>query len=188
MAFLPKTAADQKECQKRLETIIEEEGQKFLGWRTVPTNDSMIGETAKSSEPVVKQFFVGRSSKLQDDMAFERKLYVIRKRAEAGIRYSNWKGGYSFYICSLSVSHDRLQGHADFQPGAGVSFRISMIRRSNPRWRSCIPASAQIPSRVGTARIHTAISRIMGKSSTLRGSVELDVHASGVVRVGSLWR
>src|SRR3984885_13900592 len=103
MAFLPQAAADQKECQKRLETIIQEEGQKFLGWRTVPTNNSMIGETAKSSEPVVKQFFVGRNSKLQDDIAFERKLYVIRKLAEAQIRYSNWQGGYSFYICSLSA-------------------------------------------------------------------------------------
>jgi len=102
VAFLPKTAADQKECQKRLETIVQEEGQTFLGWRAVPTYDSMIGASAKASEPVMKQFFVGRSSKLQDDQAFERKLYVIRKRAEAAIRYSGWKGGYSFYICSLS--------------------------------------------------------------------------------------
>src|SRR5437762_2446456 len=38
MAFLPKNPADQKECCKRLEAIVQEEGQKFLGWRTVPTN------------------------------------------------------------------------------------------------------------------------------------------------------
>ncbi len=102
MAFLPKHAQDSKECEKRVETVVAEEGQKFLGWRTVPTNDRSIGETAKATEPVVRQFFIGRSSKLQDDQAFERKLYVIRKRIEAAIRYSGWKGGYSFYICSLS--------------------------------------------------------------------------------------
>ncbi len=102
MAFLPQDAADQKECKKRLETIIQEEGQKFLGWRAVPTRNATLGESAVASEPAVAQFFIGRSSKLQDDAAFERKLYVIRKRAEAAIRYSAWKGGYHFYICSLS--------------------------------------------------------------------------------------
>jgi glutamate synthase (ferredoxin) len=102
MAFLPKEAADQKECKKRLETIVVEEGQTFLGWRTVPTNNKPLGQSAVDSEPTVAQFFIGRSSKLQDDLAFERKLYVIRKRAEAAIRYSAWKGGYRFYICSLS--------------------------------------------------------------------------------------
>ncbi len=35
-------------------------------------------------------------------MAFERKLYVIRKRAERAIRYSGVKGGHWFYISSLS--------------------------------------------------------------------------------------
>ncbi len=103
MAFLPQEAADQKECQKRLEAVVQEEGQTFLGWRKVPTNNSGLGDSAKASEPVVWQFFIGRSSKLQDDAAFERKLYVIRKLAEARIRYSAWKGGYHFYICSLSL-------------------------------------------------------------------------------------
>src|SRR6185436_16207810 len=81
---------------------VKEEGQKFLGWRTVPSNDKTLGASAVAAEPLVRQFFIGRSSKLQDDMAFERKLYVIRKLAEARIRYSGWKGGYSFYISSLS--------------------------------------------------------------------------------------
>src|SRR4029077_14951168 len=67
MAFLPKNAADQKECQKRLEAIVKEECQYVIGWRRIPTNNSTIGETAKSAEPAVKQFFIGRSSKLQDD-------------------------------------------------------------------------------------------------------------------------
>jgi len=101
-AFLPKNADDRKECERRLEQIIKEEGQTFLGWRTVPTVNKGLGATAVSAEPMVRQFFVGRGAKQKDDLAFERKLYVIRKRAEAAIRYSGWKGGYSFYIPSLS--------------------------------------------------------------------------------------
>jgi glutamate synthase (NADPH/NADH) large chain len=98
MAFLPKDPADYNECQKRLETIVAEEGQTFLGWRAVPTHNASLGKSAIASEPAIAQFFIGRSSKLQDDAAFERKLYIIRKRAEAAIRYSAWKGGYRFYI------------------------------------------------------------------------------------------
>src|SRR4051812_25512819 len=48
MAFLPKEPADYKECQKRLETIVQEEGQKFLGWRAVPTNNAGLGDSAKA--------------------------------------------------------------------------------------------------------------------------------------------
>src|SRR5437016_13171768 len=32
MAFLPQHDKDRKECEKRLETVVQEEGQKFLGW------------------------------------------------------------------------------------------------------------------------------------------------------------
>ena len=75
------------ECEKLFAQIVVEEGQTVLGWRTVPTNNSSLGFTAKASEPFVRQVFIGRNAKLADDMSFERKLYVIRKRAENLIRY-----------------------------------------------------------------------------------------------------
>jgi glutamate synthase (ferredoxin) len=102
MIYLPPDAAERRNCEKIFEEIVVEEGQRFLGWRTVPINDSSLGDTAKASEPVVRQAFIGRNSKISDDMAFERKLYVIRKRAENAIRYSGVKGGKSFYVSSLS--------------------------------------------------------------------------------------
>ncbi len=61
--------------------IVAEEGQKVLGWRDVPTDNSSLGDTAKSSEPFMQQVFIERSRELADELAFERKLYVIRKRA-----------------------------------------------------------------------------------------------------------
>lgn len=72
--------------QEIFEKIVEEEGQKVLGWRDVPTDDSSLGETAKSSEPFMRQVFIQRAANIADDEAFERKLYVIRKRTHAAIR------------------------------------------------------------------------------------------------------
>jgi len=82
--------------------IVEEEGQHLLGWREVPTNNASLGATALEAEPTSWQAFVGRGSRIEDGDAFERKLYVIRKRFERamdrwGIRDAEW-----FYISSLS--------------------------------------------------------------------------------------
>jgi glutamate synthase (ferredoxin) len=103
MVFLPPDAVERRECEKAFEQIVAEEGQHLLGWRTIPTNNSPLGETAKASEPCMRQIFIGRNAKLADDMAFERKLYVIRKRATNSIRFSGKvSGGQFFYVASLS--------------------------------------------------------------------------------------
>lgn len=100
--FLPPDPSQRRSCEKRFEEIIAEEGQHLLGWRTVPTNNASLGHTALSCEPFVRQVFIGCDPKIQDELAFERKLYVIRKRAENAIRYSGMKGGEYFYLTSLS--------------------------------------------------------------------------------------
>jgi glutamate synthase (ferredoxin) len=103
MIFLPPDAADRHECERAFAQIVTEEGQHLLGWRTIPTNNSSLGETAKASEPFMRQVFIGRDPKLADEMAFERKLYVIRKRATNFIRFSGKvSGGQYFYFSSLS--------------------------------------------------------------------------------------
>jgi len=103
MVFLPQDASERSECEKVFADIVAEEGQHLLGWRTIPTSNSGLGATARSGEPFMRQVFVGRSAKLAEDMDFERKLYVIRKRAENAIRYSGKvAGGSFFYISSLS--------------------------------------------------------------------------------------
>src|SRR5207302_10259546 len=89
------------ECEKSFEEIVWEEGQEVLGWRTVATDNSSLGFTARESEPVIRQFFVGRGQSISDDLAFERKLCVIRKRiskaAKRGIHERRM-----FYVSSLS--------------------------------------------------------------------------------------
>jgi glutamate synthase (ferredoxin) len=103
MVYLPPNAAHRRACEERLAAIIAEEGQTLLGWRDIPTDNSTLGQTAKASEPAMRQLFVGRGSGLADDLAFERKLYVIRKRAQNEIRYAgDLPDGNYFYIASLS--------------------------------------------------------------------------------------
>jgi glutamate synthase (ferredoxin) len=102
MVYLPRDSTDRYKCEKLFEEIVDTEGQRFLGWRTVPTSNSLLGNWARQNEPIVRQVFIGRNPKIADDMAFERKLYVIRKLAEKGIRYAGITGGDRFYISSLS--------------------------------------------------------------------------------------
>ena len=102
MVYLPQDASERQQCESLFENIIKEEGQMLLGWRTVPTNNSSLGATARAGEPVVKQVFIGRNPKLTSELAFERKLYVIRKCGEHAIRYGDVAGGKQFYISSLS--------------------------------------------------------------------------------------
>ncbi|PZD95510.1 glutamate synthase large subunit [Paenibacillus sambharensis] len=102
MLFLPQDEAIRAEQERRLEEIIREEGQQFLGWRTVPTNDEKLGESARAVKPYVRQVFIGRGEGVEGELPFERKLYVIRKRAELAIRYAGLAGGDSFYFPSLS--------------------------------------------------------------------------------------
>jgi glutamate synthase (NADPH) large chain len=101
MMFLPTDADARGRCEHLVETIIREEGQRVLGWRSVPVDNSALGKTARESEPAIRQVFVGRSPNVADPAAFERKLYVIRKRAERAARDAGVPEG-SFYVASLS--------------------------------------------------------------------------------------
>ncbi len=103
MVYLPRNEIHRRAIRLHFEKIIEAEGQRVIGWRTVPTKNYELGESAKHSEPKMRLIFIERSPDLADEMAFERKLYIIRKRAENEIRYGGrLEGGEYFYIPSLS--------------------------------------------------------------------------------------
>ena len=102
MMFLPQDPTHRAICEHTLEAIIKDEGQILLGWRTLPTADAGLGASAKSVEPFMRQVFIGANPALKDQLAFERKLYVIRKLAEQQIRFGNIAGGKQFFFTSLS--------------------------------------------------------------------------------------
>jgi glutamate synthase (ferredoxin) len=100
--FLPRDRIKRRRLEERFEQLVQSEGQVTLGWRTVPVDNSSLGETARASEPMIRQIFVGRNPAMTDPMAFERKLYVIRKRAYSEIRTSTMDGAETWYVPSLS--------------------------------------------------------------------------------------
>jgi len=101
MTFLPVEKHPRLQCEGILERIVREEGLTVLGWRDLPTYASAIGRVARASQPYIQKIFVGRPAGLDED-AFERKLYVVRKRAENEVWQSDIEDAATFYIPSLS--------------------------------------------------------------------------------------
>ena len=102
LIYLPKDPRTRRKVELAFEKIVNSENQDFLGWRVVPTDNSSLGETARAAEPCIRMPIIGRGPDTTDTLAFERKLYVIRKRAFNEIRCSTIDGGQHWYVCSLS--------------------------------------------------------------------------------------
>jgi glutamate synthase (NADPH/NADH) large chain len=98
--FLPQSANGRAACESALARIVAEEGQGFLGWRDVPRDNAGLAQAARDREPVVRQVFI--ASQCADQDAFERKLFVIRKRVEHEVRRLKLDDGRQFYIPTLS--------------------------------------------------------------------------------------
>ena len=99
LVFLPKD----EEAQQMILDIIEREalqlGLKLMAVRDVPTNNSQLGEVARSAEPDIKQIFV---SDEETNDPIEIRLYLLRKDVEKKIAASDIAGADRFYIVSLS--------------------------------------------------------------------------------------
>jgi glutamate synthase (NADPH) large chain len=102
MTFLPVEKHQRLQCEGIFEQIIREEGLTVLGWRDTPVNGDAIGRVARVSQPYIQQVFVACPSGMDED-AFERKLYIVRKRAESQIGESDVEDKEMFYIPSLSA-------------------------------------------------------------------------------------
>jgi len=101
MVFLPVGRHERILCEGIVEKIVREEGLTALGWRDTPIDANTIGRLARNTQPYIEQIFIGRAYGM-DQNALERKLYVIRKRAEAAVAQSELKDRGFFYIPSLS--------------------------------------------------------------------------------------
>lgn len=95
--------ADLRTKQKQmLEDIVRAEGQVVLGWREVAVDSHAIGAEADRIRPWFCQLFIGKGPGVVNAMDFERKLFIIRKQAEAQIIPVSQELGSDFYIASLS--------------------------------------------------------------------------------------
>ena len=143
--------------------------RRVLGWRDVPTDDSPRRRRARArSEPVFEQVFIGRGAVAvpRPRRAFERKLYVIRKRVEHAVRSSRRSREREVLLHREPLAqHAHLQGHADGRPDRADVPGSGGSRLSSRRWRSCTSASAPTRSRRGRSRTRTATSRTTARST-----------------------
>jgi glutamate synthase domain-containing protein 2/glutamate synthase domain-containing protein 1/glutamate synthase domain-containing protein 3 len=102
MTFLPVERHERLQCEGIIERIALEEGLTVLGWRDTPIDGSAIGRVARVSQPYIEQVFLGRGKGMTEDQ-LERKLYIVRKRAEAEVAASDLEDKGFFYIPSLSA-------------------------------------------------------------------------------------
>ena len=134
LVFLPKEEKTQQQILSVMIDEIEREGLQLMHLRTVPTNPEVLGVAAREVEPDIKQIFVKRGptphplpvmegsdyTPDEEEKAFERTLYIIRKRIENRVAqmeastplpHREGQGGESdFYICSLSSKNIIYKG------------------------------------------------------------------------------
>jgi glutamate synthase domain-containing protein 2/glutamate synthase domain-containing protein 1/glutamate synthase domain-containing protein 3 len=110
MVFLPPDPRQRQTCEAMVQQVIEDEGQRFLGWRDVPVDDSEIGYKARETQPFIRQVFIGRGPQVKDEAHFERKLYVTRKVIERAAGQMDAEVRQHFYIPSLSCNRVVYKG------------------------------------------------------------------------------
>ena len=146
--FFTHNEQERLELEQKLNELIEQEGQQLIAWRTVPVNGENLTELSKNSQPFVRQVFV-QANDDQDRLAFERKLYVIRKQFE---HYAHSKD-YELYIPSFSsqtmvfkgmlTPDEVMEFYVDLQDESFVSaFALVHSRYSTntfPSWKRAHP-------------------------------------------------
>ena len=150
--FLPTDGAKRTVCHRALQAIVAEEGQTVLGWRPVPKVSETIGWLARQSEPGMEQLLIGRGKNAPDADTFERKLYVIRRRAE---RWAATKGeavtGFAVASCSARtivykgmLKPDQLEAYFPDLAHPGTVSALALVHsrystNTSPQWALAQP-------------------------------------------------
>ncbi len=169
LVFLPRLPEDRHILETMFEHEVNRGGQKFLGWRDVPTDNSEIGETAKSVEPVMKHALIARGKNTNKD-EFEKELYIIRKKIWLKIDKTEIPQKHYFYICSLSSKTLIYKGQL-----RAIQLRTYFLDLQKPEVESAI---ALVHSRYSTNTFPTwslahpyRMLAHNGEINTLRGNV-----------------
>jgi glutamate synthase (ferredoxin) len=94
MFFFPQDTLLRNQAMRMVENLAEKEGLEFLGWRDVPLNEEVLGRRARECMPVICQCFIARPSDTEKGIAFDRRLYILRRQFE--------KTQLQTYVVSLS--------------------------------------------------------------------------------------
>ncbi|MDA8424578.1 MAG: glutamate synthase subunit alpha, partial [Treponema sp.] len=187
MVFLPRDPATRAIVMRLIETTIASEGLSCLGWREVPVDISSLGSISRSVMPHIRQVFVGKGKEERacalGDMAFERKLYLVRKVCEKTNEGRSESSSDYFYFASLSCKTIVYKGM--FTPEQVEPFYLDL---SHPAFETAISV---VHSRFSTntfpswERAHPYRYLIHnGEINTLRGNVNWMHARESMIRTG----
>ena len=145
MLFLPQEASKRFEEEKQLESIIMDEGAEVLGWRDVPCQSTILGDSAYQCMPKIRQCFIQRPAYLKEGLSFEQLLYVIRRQFETRCKDTYvvsmssktivYKG--MFLVNQLRLFYDDLQDEQYESALAIIHSRFST--NTQPSWERAQP-------------------------------------------------
>lgn len=180
--FLPQIEVEREICVDTIDAIIKEEGQQLIGWRAVPIDPegADVGPAALMAQPYIAQLFIGAAEGLEQD-AFERVLYIIRKRFSHKLRNDDsLTEAKQVYACSLSTKVIVYKGM--LTPAQTFPFYKDL---TNPDFETHL---AMVHSRFSTNTFpswdRAQPNRFMshnGEINTLRGNVNSMVARQGKV-------
>jgi len=145
MFFFPQDELKRNQAKKMFEIIVEKEGLEFLGWREVPTASEVLGDKALKCMPNIQQAFIRKPKDMEKGLAFDRRLYVVRRVFEQSnddtyvvslsSRTIVYKG--MFLVGQLGTFFKDLQS-PDYEAAiATVHSRFST--NTNPSWERAHP-------------------------------------------------
>jgi glutamate synthase (NADPH) large chain len=148
LVFLNRDPAKATEARRVLAAEIEREKLSVAGFRSLRIDPSACGEEALKTLPHIEQIFVNSSSDI-DEAAFNRRLFMARRRAEKSLEDCD----PVFYIPSLSASTLVYKGMvmpqflAEFYPdlkdprmeASVVVFHQRFSTNTLPQWRLAHP-------------------------------------------------
>ncbi|MCW4354761.1 glutamate synthase large subunit [Hoyosella sp. YIM 151337] len=82
IGFFPQGAWAAKNARSAFEKLAKAENLKVLGWREVPVDASSLGRMARDAMPTFWQPFITGADAPLTGLDLERRVYVLRKRAE----------------------------------------------------------------------------------------------------------
>ncbi|MFM8562031.1 MAG: glutamate synthase large subunit [Solirubrobacterales bacterium] len=119
VCFLPREPELRRKVEELVEHTVAAEGQVFVGWRDVPVDSNFVGSTADASRPEIRQCFIAAGPGFADDQdAFERKCYVIRRVVELAAGPDFYSPSFSSRTCvykGMLISHQVSGFYPDLQ-------------------------------------------------------------------------
>ena len=98
MFFLPQAGPARDIAIDLIETVLVSLGMSVLGWRVVPVDAAVLGPLAATSQPTIRQLFIGPPAGPANAQAWERRLYLARRVIERRAA----SAGLQVFVCSLS--------------------------------------------------------------------------------------